>query len=365
MKDPDCQIVAVCEEDAAARSAARADITVNYDSITKMLAEVPCDAVAIGDYYGKRGAIAIEALKAGKHVISDKPLCTSLDELARIEAIAKEKGLKVGCMLDVRTAPPIAAARKAILSGMIGDIVHIQFGGQHPLLPGSRPGWYFEPGKHGGTITDIASHATDIIPWITGLKIDKVIAARTWQAMEKESECFKDAAQIMITLENGCGVMGDVSYAEPDSHGYKMPHYWRFTVWGTKGVLEFNCIQNNMTAWINGEAEPRQFTAEPYTGPRYLDWFLMVLHFPKIDCHAVPDFFLFPNHFFFASHTVFSCVSYSFFLLPFPEKPCCPTQTIHALSYAILPPCPAEFLQFHSTWLSLRRSFLYPLDICL
>ena len=106
MKDAGCQIAAVCEEDAAARSAARPDITVNYDSITRMLAEVPCDAVAIGDYYGKRGAIAIEALKAGKHVISDKPLCTSLDELARIEAIAKEKGLKVGCMLDVRTAPP-------------------------------------------------------------------------------------------------------------------------------------------------------------------------------------------------------------------------------------------------------------------
>ncbi len=133
-KDANCQIVAVCEEDAAARSAARADITVTHDSISKMLAEVPCDAVAIGDYYGKRGAIAIEALKQGKHVISDKPLCTSLEELAQIEALAKEKNLKVGCMLDLRTSPSIASARKAIQSGMIGDIVHIQFGGQHPLL---------------------------------------------------------------------------------------------------------------------------------------------------------------------------------------------------------------------------------------
>ena len=138
-KDPACEITAVCEEDAAARKAARADITVTHESLSSMLANAPCNMVAIGDYYGKRGAIAIEALKAGKHVISDKPLCTSLDELAQIESLAKEKGLKVGCMLDVRTAPPIAAARKAILSGMIGEIVHIQFGGQHPLLPGSRP----------------------------------------------------------------------------------------------------------------------------------------------------------------------------------------------------------------------------------
>ena len=244
VKDPDCQIVAVCEEDAAARSAARADITVNYDSITKMLAEVPCDAVAIGDYYGKRGAIAIEALKAGKHVISDKPLCTSLDELARIEAIAKEKGLKVGCMLDVRTAPPIAAARKAILSGMIGDIVHIQFGGQHPLLPGSRPGWYFEPGKHGGTINDIGIHAIDAIPWMTGHKISKIVAARSWRALPASTECFKDAGEFMLELDNGAGVLADVSYQMANTQGYTLPTYWRFNFWGTKGMLEFNYLEN-------------------------------------------------------------------------------------------------------------------------
>ena len=270
VKDPDCRIVAVCEEDAAARSAARADITVNYDSITKMLAEVPCDAVAIGDYYGKRGAIAIEALKAGKHVISDKPLCTSLDELARIEAIAKEKGLKVGCMLDVRTAPPIAAARKAILSGMIGDIVHIQFGGQHPLLPGSRPGWYFEPGKHGGTINDIGIHAIDAIPWMTGHKISKIVAARSWRALPASTECFKDAGEFMLELDNGAGVLADVSYQMANTQGYTLPTYWRFNFWGTKGMLEFNYLDPHVKVYADGEKSPTILGEIADTGVDYL-----------------------------------------------------------------------------------------------
>ena len=56
-----------------------------------MLDEVECDAVGVGDYFAKRGSIAIEALKRGKHVISDKPLCTSLDELAQIRELSQAK----------------------------------------------------------------------------------------------------------------------------------------------------------------------------------------------------------------------------------------------------------------------------------
>ena len=272
------EICAICEEDAAARQAfvdAHSDSKAPvYNSLAQMLAEVSCDIVAIGDYYGKRGSVAIAALKAGKHVIADKPLCTSLEELDEIEKLSKEKHLAVGLMLDLRTSAHFVKARELVLSGQLGKITQIQFGGQHPLLLGSRPHWYFEPGKHGGTINDIAIHAIDYIPWLTGQEIKSYAAARTWKAFDSGCDCFDDAAQFMLVLENGCGVLGDVSYAEPDSHGYKMPHYWRFTVWGTAGVIEFNAIEPKITAWIQGETAPRTIVPEPYGGPDYLDWFL-------------------------------------------------------------------------------------------
>ena len=275
------QITAICEEEP---SALQAFIDANpglecpvYSSYEKMLQEVDCEIIATGDYYGKRSSVILQALQAGKHVISDKPICITLEELDAIEKLSKEKGLSIGCMLDLRTYPMFVAAREMILSGELGNIAQIQFGGQHPLLLNSRPHWYFEPGKHGGTINDIAIHAIDFIPWMTGLEIQEFIAARTWQAFDSGCDCFNDAAQFMFVMNNGCGVMGDVSYSEPDSHGYKMPHYWRFTIWGTKGVLEFNCIENKLTAWINGETAAREIIPAEYKGPCYLDWFLMEL----------------------------------------------------------------------------------------
>ena len=278
VKSPELEITAVCEEDADALQAFLAAHPENtapvYSSLDKLLAEASCDILATGDYYGKRGKVLIQALQAGKHVISDKPVCTSLAELDKIEKLAREKHLSVGCMLDLRTNDSYMLAREMIRNGEIGKIVQIQFTGQHPLLLGSRPHWYFEPGKHGGTINDIAIHALDYVPWLTGQEIRSFTAARTWQAFDSGCDCFDDAAQFMFVLENGCGVLGDVSYSEPDSHGYKMPQYWRFTVWGTRGVIEFNGIENKITAWLQGETVPRIIQPEPYAGPKYLDWFL-------------------------------------------------------------------------------------------
>ena len=59
----------------------------------------------IGETFARRGGLIIEALSQNKHVISDKPRCTSLDELNRIEQLSATKGLKIGCMLDMRDAP--------------------------------------------------------------------------------------------------------------------------------------------------------------------------------------------------------------------------------------------------------------------
>lgn len=271
------EIVGACEEDAQTvenLKKTNPTLTITNTSFDAMLAGTPCDIVAIGDYYAKRGSLAIRALKAGKHVVADKPLCTSLEELSEIEQLASKTGLKIGCMLDLRTGDTFATAQEFVRSGKLGKVTQIQFGGQHPLLRATRPGWYFENGKHGGTINDIAIHAIDYIPWLTGSDFKSFLAARTWKAFDMENDGFNDAAQFMLELDNGCGILGDVSYAVPDSLGYKNPQYWRFTVWGTKGIIEFNCIEKNITAYINGEKEPQTIVPAPYAGPNYLDSFL-------------------------------------------------------------------------------------------
>ncbi len=253
------EIVAACEEDRATREIIDSEgkVRITHSDIDRMLSEVDCDAVAVGDYYSKRGEIIIEALSRGKNVISDKPICTSLEDLKGIEELCKTGNLKVGCMLDMRDLAQFIGVRDLVQQGKIGEVHAINFGGQHPLMLGTRPAWYFEPGKHGGTINDIAVHALDLIPWVTGLRFSVINAARSWNAFAEDYPHFKDAGQMMLTMENGCGVLGDVSYFSPDSLSYSLPSYWRMTFFGRKGIIETSCTAGNITLALDGETTLR------------------------------------------------------------------------------------------------------------
>jgi predicted dehydrogenase len=139
---------------------------------------------------------------------------------------------------------------------------------------GTRPQWYFEPGKQGGTIIDIAVHAIDALPWVTGLEIDRVDAARNWSTRKPGVEDFRDAAQVMLTLENGAGVLGDVSYLSPNSFKYDHPFYWEFTFWGSRGVARTYYGAEHVALFQDGATEPSFPLAAPMRRGHYLDCLL-------------------------------------------------------------------------------------------
>ena len=237
---PGVAITGAWEEDEAAREAAQKTIAEPfYPRYDDLLADPRVEAVAVGDYYGIRGQRVIRALEAGKAVIADKPLCTSLEELAVIRDLALQKRLNVTCMLDLRYDPAVRMARQLVRAGRLGRIHAVNFTGQHPLDWGARPMWYFEAGKHGGTINDIAIHGIDAVRFVTGLDFVRPVAARCWNAFAHEALAFRDCAQFMAEFEGGAGVTGDVSYSAQSDTAWLMPSYWRFTIWGENAALEF------------------------------------------------------------------------------------------------------------------------------
>ena len=228
-------------------------VAFTHKTYEELIHDDNIDVVAVGNYFGARGKMVIEALKAGKHVITDKPLCTSLEELDEIERLSKGKSLKVGIMLDMRYHENVLAAKEAIEKGEIGTIHSICFGGQHPLMYASRPSWYFEEGKHGGVIDDIAIHGIDMIKFLTGLELKKIIGARCWNAYATEEKHFKDSGQMLLELNNGAGVIADVSYAIPDTFGYTHPLYWNFQLWGSDGMMVFSANSQGVELYKNGD----------------------------------------------------------------------------------------------------------------
>ena len=272
----DCQVVAACEEDAHSRDQLRADgqVDVTHDSFQKMIEEVECDIVAVGDYYAKRGPLLIQALEAGKHVLADKPPCTSLDELDRIEQLSAEKGLVVGCQLDLRRSGAFSTMRELIHAGRIGEVHTVAISAQHPLLPGSRPEWYFQPGCHGGVINDIGIHAVDGLAWLTGRTIEQIVAGVVWNAHVPRHPHFQDCGQVMFRMDNGGCMWLDVSYLAPDKCGYTLPQYWRTTCHGSNGFVETNVTADSVTVVTNQDEAPVTVPASPQRERTYLLDFL-------------------------------------------------------------------------------------------
>jgi len=273
---PDLEIVACSEEDAAVCVALEREgaVKVTHRDHRKLLATVECDAVVVGAVFGRRGAIIADALAAGRHVLTDKPACTSLAELDRIEELARRHGRAVGMMLEMRDAGVFIGMRRLVRDGAIGEVRAVAFGGQHPLLSATRPAWYHEEGCHGGTINDVAIHAIDMIPWVTGLRFTRVVAAREWQRGVPRGSHFKNAAQLMLAMENEAGVIGDVSYISPDSHGYSLPLYWRFTIWGSGGVLETGLNAGEIMLFKDGDSSGTALPPGPSDPGGYLESFL-------------------------------------------------------------------------------------------
>jgi predicted dehydrogenase len=273
---PDVEIVACSEEDPGVRSTLEREgvVKITHHDHRALLASVDCDAVVVGDMFGRRGKIVADALAAGRHVLSDKPACTSLAELDRIEELARARRLAVGMMLELRDHGVFIGLRRLVREGAIGEVRAASFGGQHPLFAATRPSWYHEPGCHRGTINDIAIHGIDALPWLTGMRFSRVVAAREWQHGVPPDSHFRNAAQLMLAMENGCGVVSDVSYLSPDSMGYTLPLYWRFTLWGAEGVLETALNAGGITLYQEGGSAGRVLPADAPQPGGYLESFL-------------------------------------------------------------------------------------------
>ena len=265
-ENPDVMILGCHEEDDATRQSTIQSLNADfcYENYADLVGDPAVEVVAIGDYYAKRGQLVIEALKNGKHVICDKPICTELSELDEIERLAKEKNLQVCCMLDLRYMEQASKAKELVESGVIGEVKIATFTGQHGLSFDTRPRWYFEDGKHGGTINDIAIHGMDLVRFITGKNLTRIDCAKTWNAYAVKVPNFKDCGQFMADME-GMAVTADVSYSAPRFNGI-LPTYWDFYFWGTEGMIHFNMAENKTCLYKDGACQefPCEFLSSRY-----------------------------------------------------------------------------------------------------
>lgn len=265
------------DEAESTSAAAKLGIGKAYKSFVELLADPEVESVHIATPNKLHFPMAMEAVKAGKHVLCEKPLSmTSAESIQLVEA-AKETGQAAAVNYNIRYYPIALEARQRVKTGVLGEVfsVHGSYV-QDWLLYNTDYNWRVlaEEGGELRAVSDIGTHWLDLVLSITGLKPVEVFAdlrtvheTRYRPLGEVQTFTDKDNAKvdrapvpittddmgmILINCEGGARLYLHVSQV---TAGRK--NCLRFELAGSEGSLSWNSERPN-EIWMGHRSQPNQ-----------------------------------------------------------------------------------------------------------
>lgn len=208
------------------------------------------EAVAIVTPNHLHAAVAEAFLKAGIHVICDKPLTTTLKDALRLERLARQSGLIFAVTHNYTGYPMVRHARAMVAAGELGEIRVVQVEYAQDWLTSKledtgqkQAGWRTDPARAGagGCIGDIGTHAYNLADYITGLAATELCAELTSFV---PGRALDDNVQIMLRYGNGARGLLWASQVAPGNE-----NALRVRVYGEKGGLDWRQEQPNQLRW--------------------------------------------------------------------------------------------------------------------
>jgi predicted dehydrogenase len=252
---------------ARAREAAdRLALATAYDSVEALVGDDSLDAVHVTSPNDVHAEQAAAALRAGRHVVCEKPLGVTARETAALVELAADTGLVNAVCFNLRFSPHNHNAAGMVRDGVLGE-PRLVTGAYHQdwLLLETDWNWRLVAGRQGQlrAVADIGSHWMDLVSFVTGRRIVEVLAdlhtfvpernhplgeVGTFAGhavaddVERVREPMRsdDAAGIMLRLEGGVRGVCSVSQV---SAGRKNRLTW-----------ELNCSRRSL-AWTSEEPE--------------------------------------------------------------------------------------------------------------
>ena len=190
------------------------------------------DAVAVCSPNAFHPEQAIAAAEAGKHVLVEKPIATTLAEADAMIAAADRAGVVLMTAHNLRFAAPFVAASRVVASGGVGDVVGVRvaFGHAGPQLWAPRADWFFDPERSGGgALIDLGIHAADLLRAVLApLEVVEVAAFLHGEG------AVDDAAQLALRFSNGAVGSLHASWVARPGPDHQL------TVFGTDATLHLD-----------------------------------------------------------------------------------------------------------------------------
>ena len=224
----------------------------DYESMAKAEAKRQdgIEAVAIVTPNNVHAGPTYAFLRAGIHVICDKPLTVSLAEAKRMRAAVEKSGLVFALTHNYTGYPLVRRMREMAQGGDLGEIrlVHAEYPQDWLTGPTETTGnkqaeWRVDPKRSGagGSLGDIGTHAYNLADYVTGLELEELAADLTSFGAGRQLD---DNAQIMLRYANGArGAIWASQVAPGNENGL------RLRVYGTKGGLHWVQANPNEMLW--------------------------------------------------------------------------------------------------------------------
>ena len=197
------EVVAVSSHDAerATAYAAKNGIPKAYASLDGLLADPNVDAVYISSTNQWHHPQTVAAARAGKHVLCEKPMATTLEEARAMIAACESAGVVLAIDHHMRNAPTLRTIKRLLDEGAIGRPLAVRIA-HAMLLPDFLRTWRTSaPDAGGGPILDLTTHDTDNLRFILGDEVDEVVAMTAGQRFSANG--VEDAVMAVLRFRGG------------------------------------------------------------------------------------------------------------------------------------------------------------------
>jgi predicted dehydrogenase len=228
-KSEDAEIVAFCDivPEVLNRVSDKHCIDVRYENALDLIANPEIDVVDICTPNAFHAPYAIAALNAGKHVLCEKPLAPTPDEVLEMIAARDKSGKLLMTAQHFRFGNSAQALKAELSSGTLGDIYHARSWMLRRAAVPVRPGFIYKKNSGGGPCIDIGVHILDLTLWmmghpkpvsVTGVTQDKLVhqagAFTQWGRTAIPSDIdVEEFAAAFVRFDNGATLILEVSWA--------------------------------------------------------------------------------------------------------------------------------------------------------
>lgn len=229
---PRAEIVAICDHDEPWLAYCKQQHGMKH-AFSKWQDPIACDeldAVAVCLPTGLHAEVSVAALKAGKHVLCEKPMARNANEAQSMVDAAKQSGKTLMISYNQRFGPDIQYLKKYVDEGHLGNIYFVRTGWRRPM--GMFPGpvcvratgeysrnWFNEKDKGGGVCMDLGSHVVDLAMYLLGFPKVKSVTGCAYTEFLPEilkhhgvTADADDHSVGFIKFENGASMQFEASF---------------------------------------------------------------------------------------------------------------------------------------------------------